>query len=219
MSYSDGPREPCGLTYAQLSNLSDDRVMAHLAAGHGDSIAVLLDRYSRLVCGIAFKIVHDHSEAEDVAQEVFVDLCRTAAQFDAAKGSTKMWIVRTAYRRSLNRRRYLSLREAHLQGAGEELLNLPSAADYLIAPKLTAYESQRLVRQILGNLDAAQRRVLDLVFFDGLSMREVAHKTGTSLESVRHRYYRGIDKLRRLMDEGGAREAVPRPQETPNAGS
>jgi RNA polymerase sigma-70 factor (ECF subfamily) len=193
--------------------------MAHLAAGHGDAVAVLLDRFAQLVLSIAFRIVQDYSEAEDVTQDVFLDLCRTAARFDASKGTTKMWVVRTAYRRSLNRRRYLNVRDAHLPGDGEELLNLPSAADQLVGPKLTAYESQRLVRQILGRLDAPQRRVLELAFFHGLSMRETAAKTGSTLESVRHRYYRGLEKLRRLMQEGRGPEVVPRRQEIPDAGA
>jgi len=210
-------REPCGLTYSQLGHLSDDRVMEHLAAGHGDAVAVLLDRYARLVLSIAFRIVRDRAEAEDVTQEVFLDVCRTAARFDASKGSTKMWVVRTTYRRSLNRRRYLNVRDAHLTDEGEELLRSQATADSLIAPKLTAYESQRLVRQILRSLGAGQRRVLELVFFDGLTMREVAEKTGASIESVRHRYYRGIDKLRELMQEPRVGQTVPQTQEIPNA--
>ena len=193
--------------------------MEHLAAGHGDAVAVLLDRYERLVLSIAFRIVRDRAEAEDVAQEVFLDLCRTAARFDATKGSTKMWIVRTGYRRSLNRRRHLNIRDAHLPDDGEELLKAQASADYLIAPKLTAFESQRLVRQILESLGAGQRRVLELVFFDGLTMRDVAEKTGASLESVRHRYYRGIEKLRELMQEPRTRQTVPQTQEIPNAGA
>src|SRR6266478_6500608 len=154
MSESDSPREPCGLTYSQLGDLSDDRVMEHLALGHGDAVAVLLDRYARLVLSIAFRIVRDRAEAEDVTQEVFLDLCRTAARFDASRGSTKMWVVRTAYRRSLNRRRYLNVQDAHLPDDGEELLKSQASKDYLFAPKLTAYESQRLVGQILGGLGA-----------------------------------------------------------------
>ena len=75
--------------------------MEHLAAGHGDAVAVLLDRYERLVLSIAFRIVRNRAETEDVTQEVFVDVCRTAERFDATKGSTKMWVVRPAYRRSL----------------------------------------------------------------------------------------------------------------------
>lgn len=216
-SCGDHSREPRGLSYQQLGNLSDETLMLHLAAGHGDAVAVLLDRYSRLVLAIALTIVRNQSEAEDVTQEVFVDLCRTAAQFDAAKGTTKMWIVRTAYRRSLTRRRNLKIRESHVQGDFEDFLNCPSAVEYTVAPKLSAYESQRLVRQILEKLDATHRRILELVFFDGLTMREVADKTGTSLESVRHRYYRGIDKLRLLMGAGRMREAVPQAQETLDA--
>jgi RNA polymerase sigma-70 factor (ECF subfamily) len=219
MSSSHDLREPCGLTYAELSHLADDQVMAHLASGHGDALAVLLDRFARLVQSIAFRILHDASEAEDVVQEVFLELCRTAARFDAAKGTTKMWVVRTAYRRGLNRRRYLNLRAAQSLGDGKDLLSLPAAADPWVTPRLTAYESQRLVKQMLGNLDVSQRRVLELVFFDGLTMREVAEKTGTTLESVRHRYYRGIEKLRRLMNQGCTREALPRAQEIPDAGA
>jgi RNA polymerase sigma-70 factor (ECF subfamily) len=219
VSLSQDPREPCGLTYAQLSNLSDDGVMAHLARGHGDAIAVLLDRYARLVESIAFRVVRDSTEAQDVAQEVFLGLCTTAARFDPAKGTTKMWVVRTAYRRSINRRRYLTLREAHSLDNGEEPPALPSAGDGWVAARLTAYESQRLVRQTLGRLDTAQRKVLELIFFDGLNMREAAEKTGTTIESVRHRYYRGLDKLRQCVGEGGAREALPRTQEVSDAGT
>lgn len=218
-SSSLNPREPCGLTYAQLSDLGDDQVMAHLAAGHGDALAVLLDRFGRLVHSIAFRILRDSSEAEDLAQEVFLELCKTAARFDAAKGSTKMWVLRTAYRRSLNRRRYLSLRHAEAIDGRGQLADLFSAAEGSISPRLTPYEAQRLIRQVLRRLDPLQRRILELVFFDGLTMREVAAKTGTSLESVRHRYYRGIDKLRRVIQEGLAREALPRRQEIPDAGT
>jgi RNA polymerase sigma-70 factor, ECF subfamily len=219
MSASFEPREPCGLSYVQLSRLGDDQVMAHLAAGHGDALAVLLDRFSRLVHSIAFRVLRDASEAEDVAQEVFLELCRTAARFDPAKGTTKMWVVRSAYRRGLNRRRYLSLRKVESISDNGEVPWLASAVERWIAPKLTAYESQRLIRQMLGRLDPVQRRVLELVFFDGLTMREVAAQTGTTLESVRHRYYRGIDKLRHVMEEGFAREALPRAKEAPDAGT
>jgi RNA polymerase sigma-70 factor, ECF subfamily len=219
VSLNQIPREPCGLTYAQLSDLSDDTVMAHLAAGHGDAIAVLLDRYGRLVESIAFRIVRNSSEAQDVAQEVFLELCKTAARFDPGKGTTKMWVVRSAYRRSLNRRRYLKLRDAHSLTGEDELPALPCAAERWIGVKLTAFESERLVRQTLGRLDSQQRNILELVFFEGLSMREVAEKTGATLESVRHRYYRGLDKLREWMGENGTREALPRAQEVPDAGA
>ena len=212
-------REPCGLGYAELSKLSDELVMAHLAEGHGDAVAVLLDRYLRLVESIAVRLVRNFADAQEVAQEVFVDTCRTAARFDPAKGTTKMWIVRTAYRRSLSRRRYLSFREAQSLGEGEDQLKVPAVGGAWIPARLSAYEAERLVRQMLARLETAQRQVLELIFFDGLKVEEVAAKTGTSLGSVRHRYYRGLERLRHLMEEDGTRQALSRPEEVPNAGS
>lgn len=213
----DNVREPCGLGYVQLSKLTDELIMAHLAAGHGDAVAVLLDRYSRLVLSVASKIIRNPTEAEDVTQDVFVDLCRTAAQFDSAKGTAKMWIVRTAYRRSLTRRRKLMLRSWQDQGDFEEGLNVPSDADLTLGSRLSPFESQRLVRQILGKIDARQRRVLELVFFEGLTMWEVAAKTGANHAVVRHRYYRGIDKLRELMAQVVTRERASQRQEQVDA--
>jgi RNA polymerase sigma-70 factor (ECF subfamily) len=201
-------REPCGLSYEQLGKLTDELVMTHLVGGHGDAAAVLLDRYIRLVTSIAYKIVRDPAEAEDVAQEVFVDLCRTAAQFDAAKGTAKMWIIRTAYRRSLSRRRNARVRDAHVRAGLEDVIELAKPGDTCVAGKLSSYESQRLVRQILGQLDRPERLILELVFFNGLSLREVATKLGATLESVRHRYYRSIHKLRKLLNEERAEEKM-----------
>src|SRR5207244_11484671 len=94
------PNEPCGLNYGNLRSLSDERVLAHLAAGHGDAINVLFDRYGRLVLRIGLKVLHDRGEAEDLTHEVFADLCRTAARFVSAKVPTKVWLARAAGRRA-----------------------------------------------------------------------------------------------------------------------
>ena len=200
-------QEPCGLTYQQLGEFSDEQVMAHLSAGHGDAAAVLFDRYSRLVHSIASKIVREHGEAEDVTQEIFVELCKTAAQCDASKGTAKMWIIRLAYRRSLNRRRHLNFRNSHLLQDMGELENTPNA-EFVEVQAMTSHESRRLVRQMLASLDAGQRRILELVYFEGLSMRDVADRTGDSFDSVRHRYYRGMRKLREQMQQPSDQKVV-----------
>jgi RNA polymerase sigma-70 factor (ECF subfamily) len=209
-------REPCGLSYEQLGKLPDELVMAHLVAGHGDAAAVLLDRYIRLVASIAYKILRDPVESEDVAQEVFVDLCRTAAQFDASRGTAKMWIIRTAYRRSLSRRRNAKVRDAHIRTGLDDVMEFSNSGESFAGARLSSYESQRLVRQILGRLERPERLILELVFFEGLSLREVASNTGATLESVRHRYYRSIHKLRRLIHEQRADTKMPN-QETLDA--
>lgn len=203
------PSEPCGRNYGNLRTLSDEIVMAHLAAGHGDAITVLFDRYGRLVLRIGLKVLHDPGEAEDLTQEVFADLCRTAARFDAAKGTTKMWITRAASRRALNRRRYLNLRNLDLVGTAIEDASEICAEDH--ASMMSIPEARRLTSQMLAIIETAQRRVLELVFFEGLTMQEVAVRTGDSLGSVRHRYYRGLQKMRRVFTEQASGETLAAP--------
>lgn len=212
----DSLQEPCGLNYQQLGNLSDEQLMMHLGAGHGDAVAVLLDRYSRLVLSITSQIVHDHGEVEDLVQEIFVELCRTAAQFKADKGTAKMWIIRLAYRRSLNRRRHVKFRDSHLLQDMGELENTPNS-EFTGVPTMSMNESRLLAKQMLGSLDAAQRRILELVFFEGLTMQDVAERTGDTFASVRHRYYRAMRKLREVMQQPHQAVAPSAAQETLNA--
>ena len=190
--------EPCGLGYAQLLRLDDEELMQHLALGHHDALAVLYDRYRRLALGVAMRVLRDAGEAQDVTQDVFIKLHRTVAQFDPAKGMTRMWVVRLAYQLSLNRRRYLALRSRHAAEAEFEIREpvLPGS-DASVPPA----EAARLVRQLLAQLGERQRRTIEMACFDGLTMQEIAAATGESVGNVRHHYYRGIAKLRALLAE------------------
>jgi RNA polymerase sigma-70 factor (ECF subfamily) len=84
--------------------------MCHLQAGNFDALAVLFHRYHRLVLNVGLRILRDAGEAEDLMQSVFLEILRSAAQFDPLKGTTKVWILQYAYCRGFNRRQYLSLR-------------------------------------------------------------------------------------------------------------
>jgi RNA polymerase sigma-70 factor (ECF subfamily) len=188
--------EPCGLGFLHLRQLRDEDLMCHLAAGHGDALAILFERYHRLVLSIALKTVRDRSEAQDVTQEVFFQLQRSVTKFDPARGSTKMWIIRAAYRHSLNRREYLSIRSYY---------NPPKTASDAspedVIADLNAPEARRLIQQILPKLGRAERRTILWSCFEGMTMQEIAEKTGETVVSVRHHYYRGMKKLRALFPE------------------
>src|SRR5258708_2947574 len=84
------PDEPCGLAYRVLQRLTDEELMRHLRGGHHDALTVLFDRYHRLVLKVALSIVRDSGEAQDVVQEVFLQVYRTVVRFDPARGSSKM---------------------------------------------------------------------------------------------------------------------------------
>lgn len=95
---------------AKLKPLGDAELTAHLQAGCNDALSILLDRYHRLILSIALRIVRDQGEAEDVLQTVFLEIFRSVAQFEPAKGSTKGWILQYAYHRAFNRSQHLNAR-------------------------------------------------------------------------------------------------------------
>src|SRR5207247_5951270 len=94
----------------RLQASSDEELMDQLRQGHQDALAVLFDRHYRLVFSVALRILHDHGEAEDLMQEVFLEIYRKVENYDPDKGNAKTWILQYAYHRSLNRQKYLSVR-------------------------------------------------------------------------------------------------------------
>jgi len=202
------PSAPSG--YSRLSQLRDEDLMKHLQGGQADALAVLFDRYHRLVLSIARRILREAGEAEDVMQSVFLEIYRSAAQFDPLKGNTKVWILQYAYHRSLNRRHYLNLRGFYERT--EEF----SMGQRALGPgdnrSVEVLESARLVQEALVRLNKTQRRTLELAFFEGLTMLEIAEKTGESLANVRHHYYRGLEKLRALLCCSSKNGEEPPPQ-------
>jgi RNA polymerase sigma-70 factor, ECF subfamily len=184
--------------FPELKTLSDGEVMAYLQAGCNDALAVLFDRYHRLVLSIALKIVRDAGEAEDVVQSVFLEIFKSVAQFDSAKGTTKVWILQYAYHRAINRRQYLNARKFYDRTNPEDL-NIDSPAAESPFGGFSHHELKHLLRQGLATLSGSQKRVVELVSYDGLSMKEIADKTGDSLSNVRHHYYRGLQKLRSFV--------------------
>jgi RNA polymerase sigma-70 factor (ECF subfamily) len=189
---------------ADLSVLSDVDLMELLKEGENDALSVLFDRYYRLVLNVATKILRDRSEAEDVMQEVFLEVFRNADRFDAARGTPKAWIATLAYHKSLNRRKYLVLRSAFEDRQIDEF-DPTSVTDSFFCR--AGYRSQgdedvlAIVQQGLTTLNPKQREVVQLVCFEGYLLSEIAERTKETLGNVRHHYYRGISKLREFVKD------------------
>ena len=195
-------------SYAELERLTDDELMAILKAGHHDALAVLFDWYHRLVYSIALKIVRDPAEAEDVMQNVFLDIFRAVAQFDPLRGTTKTWILQYAYHRAINRKQYLNARDFYDQEGSESVEGAAQPHGFALG-KLTHTEARHLLQRGLATLKTAQRQVIEMATYEGFSMKEIADRTGESLVNVRHHYYRGLEKLRSMVDQPAAgRKAV-----------
>jgi RNA polymerase sigma-70 factor (ECF subfamily) len=200
--------EPCGLSFRELHRLSDDDLMDHLRLSHDEALTVLFDRYHRLVLSIALKILRDSGEAEDLVQDVFLNLHQTAVRFDPARGNTKAWVIQMAYRRSYNRRQYLATRAFY---SAEEVQQLVEKA--MLPFGLQTPESRHLAAQMLDQVHGPQRRALQLVCLQGLTMEEVAAKMGESVGNVRHHYYRGLAHLRAVVRERSRKAVVSTAQQ------
>ena len=192
-----GPPQP---SLAELKLLTDDQLMVQLQAGVNDALAVLFERYHRLVFSIALKIVRDRGEAEDVTQNVFLEIYSSVAQFDPGKGTLKVWLLQYAYHRAFNWKGYLNTEE-FLQSGGHGRAGSVFHGEFFSAGKYAPGELQRLMQQGLASLGAPQKRVIELANYEGLSMKEIANKTGDSLSNVRHHYYRGLQKLRSFITQ------------------
>ena len=172
----------------RMLKLSDEDVMERLRQGHPDALPILFDRFYRLVLKIALRILRDPGEAEDLMQDVFLEIFNKAAQFDAAKGSTKTWILQYAYHRSLSRRQYLALRSFYDRQEITELEIAEPAPSNVSWRGLSFADWRRVIEQGLATLKVKQRRTLELACFDGLLLSEIAESTKESLANVRHHY-------------------------------
>jgi RNA polymerase sigma-70 factor (ECF subfamily) len=193
-----------------MPNLSDEEVIDRLRQGHADALRILFDRFYRLVLRIAARILRDPGEAEDVMQEVFLELFHKAAQFDQSRGSAKTWILQYAYHRSLSRRQYLRLRNFYdLRQISEREVSERNSGG-IFWRGLTFSEWRWVIEQGLATLNHKQRKTLELACFHGLLLGEIAERTNESLPNVRHHYYRGLEGLRRFLQAQPGAEGTQR---------
>ncbi len=175
--------------------------MEQLKQGQTEALALLFDRHYRLVYSVALRIVHDHAEAEDLMQDVFLEIYRKIENFDQNKGSAKTWILQYAYHRSLNRQKYLALRNS---GDAEEVSELESWEFKQRSNQwngLSFEEWGHVLKKGFSLLNEKERRTLDLVYFQGLLLKEIAEELREPLGNIRNHYYRGLKKLRDFLTE------------------
>ncbi len=170
--------------------------------GQTEALSLLFKRYFRLVLSVSLNILRDLGEAEDLMQEVFLEIYRKPHLFDAKKGSVRTWILQYAYHRSFDRRQYLLVRKfynSHMDPSdlGElEPYYSPNGWD-----GLTYQERNGMLQKAMLSLTEKQKQVLQLAYFDGLLMNEIAERIGESYERTRGYYYRGLSKLRHVLHE------------------
>jgi RNA polymerase sigma-70 factor (ECF subfamily) len=185
---------------ANATDLSDEYLMQQICEGKQDALGLLFRRYAGTVRGIAYRILRDASEADDLLQDTFIRIHSRCNSFDASKGLVRFWIFRIAYHLAISRRRHLISRHFYkhldLDDTGNECSNLEGPAqsyEKSIDGNLGAGALQAMFDELSEN----QRQTIRLYFFEGYSLDEVAAELGQTRENVKHHYFRGIEKLRK----------------------
>jgi RNA polymerase sigma-70 factor, ECF subfamily len=183
---------------AQLTGerMTDEEALSRLKEEDRDALALLFERYSRLVMTIAFRVLRDRGEAEDLMQQVFINLFGKARDYDPDKGSAVAWITRLAYFQALNRRNFLSNRQFYVgTDFDSEVDSL--AGEFDLEQEVGSKRNREQILRAMEDLTEKQRATLELSFFEGMTLREIGERLGDSLENIRHNYYRGLTKLRK----------------------
>jgi RNA polymerase sigma-70 factor (ECF subfamily) len=195
----------------KLKMSSDEELVAKLQAGHTDALAILFERHSAMVFRNARRVLRNEAEAEDLVQQVFFDLLRSAHKYDPEKGGFKTWLLMVAYCRTVNRWRQLQASHYYDSANIEDLL--PEILQAAQQPfPFHGAEAICLVEQALERIQPRQRRTIELIYYEGLTAEEVAERTGESTPAVRHNLYRGLAKLRSVMQEAAPdkNSSIPR---------
>ena len=175
------------------SRASDAALVARIVQRDESALAALYDRYSGMLSSVLNRILRDSQAAEEILQDIFYQLWRTATQFDASRGSLPGWMLVIARNRAISRLR------RHNPASGEELLEntvvLPTNLESTIA-------QQQLVGKVKGALDSLpkeQRAAVELAYFEGLTHSEIAERTGDPLGTVKTRLRSAVETLKRNL--------------------
>lgn len=177
---------------SSMAEPTDEQLLLQVGLGSRDALGLLFGRHARAVFHVAYRILRDESEADDLRQEVFLYLSERSQHFDAQKGSGSSWIIQVTYHRAIDRRRYLDFRQHY----SSEEFDEQSISRTSSQPSPETLDGKAIRGRLKEQLTEDQQQTLELHFFEGYSLREIAEKNGQTVGNVRHHYYRALERLR-----------------------
>jgi RNA polymerase sigma-70 factor, ECF subfamily len=171
---------------------NDAMLVSAIRSGDESAMGQLYDRYSSIVYSVALRVLGDTGAAEDILQDVFIQLWRNPGVFDASRGSLPGWLAVISRNRAID-----SLRKRRPE------TDINDVVVSIEPDMLRGAEWGRALDKIRGALDAmpvAQRLALEMAYFEGLTHTEIAEKTGEPLGTIKTRIRAGLQALRKVFN-------------------
>jgi len=181
---------------------NDVDLMQRIQSEDADALSQLYDRYSGILKALILRVLHNDAEADDLLQEVFMEIWNQAKNFSSRKGKPLGWMVTLARRRAidaLRKRQAYHRAEERLQ---TEIEQQPDAwVRNVTETEIHSGDTRALMGKVLDSLPEAQKKTIELAFFSGMSQREIAANTNTPLGTVKTRLELGLKKIYDALKE------------------
>ncbi|MCS6900422.1 MAG: sigma-70 family RNA polymerase sigma factor [Myxococcales bacterium] len=178
------------ISFAQ--GVPDEALLAAIAVGDRAALALLYDRYGAVLLAIGQRMLRSEREAEDLLHDVFLEVWRYAADYDASRGSVRSWLVMRMRSRALDRLKSV----AYSRVVSLETVSIPEPATPEVDP---SFLQDQQIRDALRQLPADQRWVLEQAYFEGFSLSEIAARQEAPLGTIKSRLARALTRLREIL--------------------
>jgi RNA polymerase sigma-70 factor, ECF subfamily len=187
-----------GTVGMQSQELEDSFLIGQISAGDQQAFARFYDLHSAAVLGLVARVLGARGEAEEVLQEVFLQVWRQSDRYEAARSTPRGWLLMLARSRALDRLRRRDARGRHEQEAVTDA-SFPRLVSPLGTRRLEDVERRERVCSALNLLSPEQRRCIELAFFEGLTHTQIAERLAAPLGTVKSRILLGMNKLRQAL--------------------
>jgi RNA polymerase sigma-70 factor (ECF subfamily) len=175
----------------------DSALIERIVDGDENALSTLYDRYSGMLFAMLVRILKDTHAAEEVLQDLFLQLWRNGAQFDASRGSVAAWLLVIGRNRAISRLRSRSYRESAASAEGFSVDAIPSPGN--LEDQASRMQLAERVRAAMAALSPEQRETVEMAYFEGMTQSEIAARTGSPLGTVKTRARTALQNLKQYF--------------------
>jgi RNA polymerase sigma-70 factor (ECF subfamily) len=188
-----------------MQHVPDSALVERIMAGDEGALAALYDRYAGMLFAMLVRILRDTSAAEEVLQDLFLQLWRGASRFDASRGSLAAWLLVIGRNRALSRLRGKGRHEILADSEEFSIEAVPSSGN--LEDEVARMQLMERLRGAMAALPQEQREAVELAYFEGMTQTEIAARVGCPLGTVKSRVRAAMQTLKQLFEDEWTRQS------------